>query len=275
MRINKILRCSLLIFVLLIAPVKAGSGNEISAVTKPSADRTLSFVQAGRIARINFREGDSVKVGDVLVQQDDSVEQARLAQLEAESKDKTQILASEAKLAQSRVDLERREAKPKAVTPSELEYARLNLKIAELSLRLAVFQNEQAQRKYEEAKLQIERMALKSPIDGRIEYIEGIDEIETGESVNALDDVVRVVRIDPLWIDVAVPLDQIANLKYGHKALVKFPGPDKMSAEGTVIYIAAVADAGSDTLRVRIQAQNKSSRPAGEHVTVSFPTLNQ
>src|SRR4030042_2391303 len=172
MSMNRIFRNSLMMCVVSIVLEKTGSGNEITAITKPSADVTLSFVQAGRIARINFREGDSVKVGDVLVQQDDSVERARLAQLEAESKDKTQIQASEAKLAQSRVDLDRREGKPKAVTPSELEYARLNLKIAELSLRLAIFQNEQAQRKYEEAKLQIERMSLKSPIDGRIERID-------------------------------------------------------------------------------------------------------
>jgi len=272
MNVNKILIFS---FAICFVPISAGFGNGgIQTITKPSADVTLSFVQAGRIAKINYREGDSVKVGDVLVQQDDSVERVRLAQLEAESKDKTQIQANEAKLAQSRVDVERREGIPKAVPPSEMEYARLNLKIAELSLRLAIFQNEQAQRKYDEAKLQIDRMNLKSPIDGRIEGIE-TETIETGESVNALDDVIRVVRIDPLWIDVPVPLDQTANLRYGHKALVEFPNPKKMSVEGTVIYIAAVADGGSNTLKIRIQVPNKSNRPAGEHVMVTFPTLNK
>ncbi|MBN2181271.1 MAG: efflux RND transporter periplasmic adaptor subunit [Sedimentisphaerales bacterium] len=270
MNINKI-SFSLAICNLVFAPVFASG---ITAFTKPSADVTLSFIQPGRIQKINYRKGDSVKVGDVLVQLDDSVEQVRLAQLEAESKDKTQIEASEAKLAQSRVDLEEREKIPKAVTPLELEYARLNLKIAELTLRMAIFQNEQAQRKYEEAKLQIERMRLKSPIDGKIEAIKGI-EIETGESVNALEDVVRVVRIDPLWIDVEVPLDQTTNLKYGRKAVVEFPDPKSMSIEGTVIYIAAVADAASDTLNVCVQVPNSTNRPAGEHVTVTFPTSSE
>ena len=266
-------RIFIFVFIIFTLPISACFG--IETFTKPSADVTLSFVQAGRIAKISFREGDLVKVGDVLVQQDDSVERVRLEQLEAESKDKTQILASEAKLALSRVDLEEREKIPNVVTSLELEYARLNFKIAELNLRLAIFQNEQAQRKYEEAKLQIDRMNLKSPIDGRIESIEGVEEIETGESVNALEDVIRVVRIDPLWIDVPVPLDQTANLRNGHKAIVEFPAPGKMSIEGTIIYIAAVANAGSDTLRVRIQVPNKTNRPAGEHVTVTFPTSNQ
>ena len=269
-------RTFIFLFIISILPISEGFGNQgIPIFTKPSADVTLSFVQAGRIAKINFREGDLVKVGDVLVQQDDSVERVRLEQLEAESKDKTQIQASEAKLALSQVDLKKREENPKATTSLELEYARLNVKIAELQLRLAIFQNEQAQRKYEEAKLQIERMSLKSPIDGRIESIEGVEEIETGESVNALEDVIRVVRIDPLWIDVPVPLDQTANLRNGHKAIVEFPEPGRMSAEGTIIYIAAVADAGSNTLKVRIQVPNKTNRPAGEQVKVTFSTSNQ
>jgi membrane fusion protein (multidrug efflux system) len=266
------------IYLLLISTllISESFGNEgIPIFTKPSADVTLSFVQAGRIAKINFREGDLVKVGDVLVQQDDSVERVRLEQLEAESKDQTQILASEAKLALSKVDLKKREENPKATTILELEYARLNVKIAELNLRLAIFQNEQAQRTYKEAKLQIERMSLKSPIDGKIEGIKGIEAIETGESVNALEDVIRVVRIDPLWIDVPVPLNQTANLRNGHKALIEFPDPDKMSVEGTIVHIAAVANAGSGTLTVRVQVPNKTNRPAGEEVKITFPNSNQ
>jgi membrane fusion protein (multidrug efflux system) len=263
----------LIICSLLICESSANEG--IPIFTKPSADVTLSFVQAGRIGKINFREGDLVKVGNVLVQQDDSVERIQLEQLEAESKDQTQILASEAKLAQSQVDLKRREENPKATTPSELEYAKLNVRIAELNLRLAMFQNEQAQRKYKEAKLQIDRMNLKSPIDGGIESIKNVEAIETGESVNALEDVIRVVRIDPLWIDVPVPLDQTANLRNSHKALVEFPDPNKMSADGTIIYIAAAANAGSGTLTVRVQVPNKTNRPAGEEVKVTFPNSNQ
>lgn len=268
---NNISRLSGAVFLLLSATVNAAFGNEITAMTKPSADVTLSFVQAGRISKINFREGDTVKVGDVLVQQDNVVELVRLAQLEAESKNNTKIQASELSLAQKRVDLERLEARPKAVTKTELEHAKLALDIAELSLRVAVFEHEQAQRKYEEAKLQIERMSLKSPIDGRIEEIEEEVKIEVGESVNALDDVVRIVRINPLWIDVHVPLNQTANLGYGHTAIVNFLGSEKMSVQGTVIFIGSVADFGSDTLKVRIQVSNKNNRPAGESVTVAFP----
>ena len=111
-------------------------------------------------------------------------------------------------------------------------------------------------------------MKLKSPIDGSIEKVE----VETGESVNALQSVVRVMQIDPLWIDVPVPLADASSLACEGDAEVSFPGTEKMSPKGKIIFIAAVADAGSGTLKVRVEVANNSKRPAGEHVTVLFPS---
>ena len=262
---------SWIICVVVLSTLKAASsGVGIRAVTNPSADITLSYVQPGRIAKVYFKEGEWVKAGQVLIQQDDAVEQIQLAQLQAASEDTTQIQASEASLAQKRVDLIKLEkaAANNAATELEVEYAKLNVTMAELSLQLAKFEHEQAKRKYNEQKAQIEKMRMKSPIDGRIENIH----VETGESINALADVVRVVQIDPLWIDVPVPLIKATTLSYGKTAQVGFPNPNRASLEGKIIYIAAVADAASSTLRVRIEVPNKSNRPAGEHVEIIFPT---
>jgi len=261
---------SWIICVVVLSALKAASSDMgIRAVTNPSADITLSYVQPGRIAKVYFKEGEWVKTEQVLVQQDDAVEQIQLAQLEAASEDTTQIQASDASLAQKRVDLKKLEkaAAQNAATELEVEYAKLNVKMAELSLQLAEFEHEQAKRKYNEVKVQIEKMRLKSPINGRIEKIH----VETGESINALADVVRVVQIDPLWIDVPVPLVKATALGDGKTATVRFPDPNRASLEGRIIYIAAVADAASSTLRVRIEIPNKSNRPAGEHVEVIFP----
>ncbi len=262
---------SWIICVVALSTLQAASSDVgVRAITVPSADITLSYVQPGRVAKVHFKEGEWVKAGQVLIQQDDAVEQIQLAQLEAASEDTTQIQASEASLAQKRVDLKKLEkaAASNAATELEVEYAKLNVKMAELSLKLAEFEHEQAKRKYNEVKTQIEKMSLKSPIDGRIEKIH----VETGESINALADVVQVVRIDPLWIDVPVPLIKATALSYGKTARVRFPNPNMVSIEGRIIYIAAVADAASSTLRVRIEVPNKSNRPAGEHVEIIFPT---
>ncbi len=247
-----------------------GVSTGVRAITRPSADRTLSFVQPGRIAGVPFKEGDLVKAGEVLIRQDDAAEQVQLAQLKAQSEDTTQMRASEASLAQKRVDLEKlqKAAASNAATFLEVEHAKLDVTIAQLSFELAKFEHEQAGRKCEEYRIRVENMQLKSPVDGRIEKVD----IEVGESANALTDVIQVVQIDPLWIDAPVPMAEVIGLKTGATARIQFPesGKTASTAEGRVIFVAAVADAGSGTLRVRIEVPNKTGRPAGEHVLVTF-----
>jgi len=258
----------LICVVFLAGPKTAYCDDGIVAITSPSKDVTLAFVRPGLVAEVKVKEGELVKAGQLLVQQDDAVEQAQLAQLEAQSQDRTQIEAAEAKLAQKEVDLEKFEEAfgRGSATRLEVENARLEVKIAELSLKLAEFQNEQDERKYAEAKIQVEKMRLKSPIAGRIEKIY----IEPGESVDGLGDVVRVVEIDPLWMEVPVPLAQAKTLRPGQVVKVRFPGSDEKLAEGKIIFIATVVDAASDTLTVRVEVANESNRPAGEHVRVIF-----
>jgi RND family efflux transporter MFP subunit len=242
----------------------------IRAITKPSADVAQSFVQPGRIAGVHFKEGDAVKAGQALVQQDDAAEQVLLAQLRAQSEDMTQIRASEASLAQKKVDLQKLEkaAASNAATALEVEHAKLDVTIAQLSLDLARFEHEQAGRKYQEQKIRVENMQLKSPIDGYIEKIE----VEVGESVNTTIEVIRVVQVDPLWIDAPVPLAQAVGLKAGMTARVELAESGKKGSigEGRISFVGAVADAASGTLRVKIEVPNKARRPAGEHVLVSF-----
>lgn len=254
--------------VLLAISGAAHANSAIVAITSPSADVTLSFVQPGRIANVQIKEGDLVKVDQALVKLDDAAEQAQLAQVEAQSKDTTQIEASEASLAQKKIDLKRLEwaASRKAATDLEVEHAKLDVKIAELSLKVAQFEHAQNQRKYTEAKIRVDNMTLKSPIIGRVEKVE----IENGESVNGLEDVVRIVRIDPLWIDVHVPLYEGKTLKPGQTAQIKFPDGDPLTTQGEIIYVSTVADAASTTLRIRIELSNELNRPAGEHVEVQF-----
>jgi HlyD family secretion protein len=240
----------------------------IAAITDPSADVMLSFLGSGRIAEVVVKEGNVVEKGSVLVRQDDSVEQIQLAQLRASSEDTNQILAAEATLAQKKIDLKRLEwaLSRGAATDLEVEHARLDVQIAELSQKVTQFDHEQAVRKYEAAKISIDNLRLKSPVSGRVENVA----TEVGESVNALEDVIRVVRTVPLWIDAAVPLGTAKRCTNGEEVRVNYPDGAGESERGKIIFIATAADAASDTLRVRIEVPNKAKRPSGEHVTVYF-----
>jgi RND family efflux transporter MFP subunit len=259
-----------IVFSLVFLACQAGySQGGIRAITRPSADITLSFVQSGRIAEIVLAEGAKVQAGQVVARLDDAAEQVQLAQLKAQGEDRTQVLASEASLAQKKVDLEKLEvaASRDAATLLEVQHARLAVRIAELSLTLAKLEHEQAKRKYEEQKIRVDNMRLKSPVAGWIEEIY----MEVGESTSALEEAVQVVQIDPLWIDVPVPAADAMGLKDGMEAKVEFPGAGGSSAaKGKVIFVGAVVDAASGTLRVRVEVPNAARRPAGEHVLVTF-----
>jgi RND family efflux transporter MFP subunit len=263
----------------------------IEAITRPSEDRTLSFVSPGEIATMAIEdersgkiikpilaEGDAVKVGQVLARQDTKVEQAEAEQIKATAEDRIRVDAQEAKLKQTEVDLRKFEdaLKRGAATPLEVEHARLEVTIAKLSLDLANFERAQAKRKYEEKVLRIGRMTLRSPIDGVIREIYR----RPGEAVNALEKVIRVVKIDPLWIDVPVPKAQARKLRKGSSAFVDFdppkdgetggaPDPVKR-VKGEIIYVAVEEDAASLTRTIRVRVPNLSHRPAGEHVMVYF-----
>lgn len=214
-------------FLASITLAQTKSDEEITAITVPSADVTLSFVQPGLISKVLIKEGDKVKAEQMLIQQD--------------------LEAAEASLAQKKVDLKRLEwaAERGSATDLEVEHARLNVKMAQIT---------------------VDRMCLKSPIVGTVDKIE----VEVGEAVNGLADVVRVVKTDPLWIDVHVPLAKGRILKPGQVADVKFPGSKKDISQAKIIYVSTVADAASSTLRVRVEVPNKLNRPAGEHVRIIF-----
>lgn len=266
--------CLLVIFpaVLVSFPFYARAENDISAITVPSADVTLSFIQPGRIAELKVGEGDLVSTNQILVRLDDAAEQAQLAQIKAQGEDTTQIDAASASLSQKKIDLEMLEwaAARSSATELEVKHARLDVELADLSLKAARFEHEQNIRKFEEAQMRIDRMSLRSPVSGRVEKVE----TEVGESVNALDKVVRIVRTDPLWIDVPVPLTDGRNLVLNQITEVKFPDSNK-TVKGKIIFKSTVADAASSTLRVRVEVPNQSGRPAGEYVSINFPQVKK
>ncbi len=240
----------------------------IAAITMPSGDVTLSFVQPGLIAEVYVKEGDMVTAEQVLIRQDDAAEQAQLALMREQSRDITQVEAQKASLGQKRSYLEKLEwaAERGSATEMELQDAKLEVEIAEFSLKSAEFEHEQNIRKYEESKIRVENMELKSPISGKVEKVD----VEVGESIDRMAGVVRAVKTDPLWIDVHLPLQKGKTLRLDQEAKVIFQGDPENVAEGKVIFISTVADAASATLRARIEVPNKSYRPAGEHVSVLF-----
>lgn len=256
---------------LVVLSLSSAAAVEVEAITKPNADILLSFVHGGRVGKVLIKEGARVKRGQVLVRQDDQAEQIQFQQLKEKAEDTARIEVIEIELAQKRADLEKMEwaHHDGAATDWEIEHARLEVNTAELSRRMAIFERKQAGLQRDEMWARIKQLTLYSPISGQVEEVV----IEAGEAAEPLSPVVRVVRVDPLWIDVQVPLELAQQLTKEQSIEVVFSAGIISREErigGHIQNIAAVADAASDTLRVRVEIPNPSRRPAGERVQVLF-----
>jgi len=246
-------------------PVPAAAAG-IESITMPQADIFLGFVTGGLVGEILVREGDRVRKGALLARLNDAAERIELERLTALAEDTTRLEAAEADLEQKRADLKKLQlaSEQGAATRLEVEHATLAVTTAELQVRMEKFQRLQHLQNRDGLKSKLERMQIVSPVSGSVEEIK----IEPGESVEPLVPVIRVVQNDPLWIDVPVPLAQARELKVGARVKVSFPEAGSEPAQGRVIYVASVADAASDTRRVRVAVPNPQRRMAGERVLV-------
>ncbi|MDX2451630.1 efflux RND transporter periplasmic adaptor subunit [Desulfosarcina sp.] len=241
----------------------------LQGITAPNADITLSFVVAGRVSDVQVEPGTTVEKDQLLVHLYDEPEKIQCKQLKMLSEDRTKINAAKAELAQKQVDLKKLEqARAKgAASVWEVEHLFLNVRIAELSLQSAILEQQQYRQRYDHASSQLVRMRLAAPIAGLVEEVN----VEVGESIGTLGPVIRIVQNDPLWIDVPVPMAQALNLTVDQDVWITFPGAtDEATPNGRIINISAVADAASETLRIRIEVPNPLKRPAGERVAVAF-----
>lgn len=238
----------------------------VASITMPQADIFLGFVSGGLVGEVLVKEGDRVKKGALLANLNDTVEQLELARLTAMAEDTTRLRAAAADLAQKRADLKKLQLARDfgATTDMEIEHAILAVTTAELQVRMEEFQQLQHQQNRDVLQARLDRMRIVSSVSGGVEEIK----IEAGESVEALAPVIRVVQNDPLWVDVPVPLADARELKLGGHVKVFFPDAPQKPVQGRIIYVATVADAASDTLRIRVEIPNPKRRMAGERVFV-------
>jgi RND family efflux transporter MFP subunit len=240
---------------------------DVEAITKPSADISLSFVQHGKVDKVTIREGGHVSVGDLLASLEGQVEMVQYQLLAAKANDTTIIKIGQAELLQKKEDLLKMEEAYRngAVTDWEVDHARLGVETALLEVELAEFEHAQDQLKHKEFKTALNNLHIRSPVKGIVEEVK----IEKGESIQALAPIIRIVDIEDLLIDIAVPLSRAKSLGVNQKAVIKFA--DGEEVQGKIDHIASVADSAANTLRINVLAPNPGKRPAGERVTVSFP----
>lgn len=243
------------------APVAAAAG--YAGVSRPSGDVTLSFIRPGRVREMAVKEGEVVKAGQVVAQQDDVEEQAQLAVDKADAEDETEINVNIALRDQDKINFERVNAT--GAGQSEKDDARVKVTVDEARILFAQHKQKTARMKVQATEAVLSKLKVVSPIDGVVaETARKVGEVADGQNMK----VMRVIQVDPLWVEAPVKILEARKLKNGDAAQVVFM--DEKVRVGRVSFISPIGDSGSETINVRVEVPNPEKIQPGENVRVTF-----
>jgi RND family efflux transporter MFP subunit len=244
------------------------------AVSRPSHDALMGFSVPTVIKEILVNGGREVKEGELMVRGDD-LEEVALQKLQQERvRRPLAVEAAQAEMELAKVEYERlRDILSRGGSgPQEVERARLTYEVRKIALASAESQQKQEEIQLERIEARVDRHRLKAPFDGVVDRVE----TDLGQAVSENEKIVRVVAVDPLWIDVHAPTDNDTTLllQPGDRAwvLCDVGGQGRLET-GKVIEVAPTADPASRTRRVRVEMPNPkgpSRLLAGEPVWVRF-----
>jgi len=182
---------------------------------------------SGRVAQIRFIEGQRVRRGDALIQLDDSVPRAELAQAEAQ-------LA----LARSNFDRTRDLAKQGFVSESAQDQTASALKVQDAAKVLA--------------QTKLEKSTIRAPFDGVV----GVRLVAIGDYVKEGQDLVPIQDTATVKAEFRVPERYLAQLKAGQRVDVDSDALAQRRFNARVDFVDPRVDANARSVLVRARVAN-------------------
>lgn len=185
---------------------------------------TLKPETAGRVSRIAFADGSTVRRGQLLVQLDDTLQRAELSQAQAQ-------------LSIARANLKRNEEllAQNFVAARVVDESRAALQVAEAQVDLA------------QARLQ--RMRITAPFDGTL----GLRSINLGQYVKDGDELVNLEDTSKLTVDFRLPERYQNRLAPGQGVQVQLDALPGKRYDARVIAIDPLLDANGRSISVRAE----------------------
>jgi membrane fusion protein, multidrug efflux system len=198
---------------------------------EPVRGVTLSADLAGVVDRIEFDSGSRVSAGQTLVVLDTRQERAQLASARAALQ-----------LAKTSLDRARTLIATQAIAQADFDQVDAQYRMAEAQVQ--------------EIEATIERKTIRAPFSG----VAGIRQVNLGEYLNSGAPVVPLMSPNPIYIDFAVPQQQLASLRVGATVHANVDNDTREIATGRVTAVNPVVD--DDTRNVQVQATFRN--PKGE-----------
>lgn len=241
----------------------------IKAVTRPSRDAIMGFSAATRVMELLVAGGQSVTRGQLLIRGDDAEDGIVVKLQELRARTDLPVLKAKKTAELAKLEYERyKEAQAKgSASPTEVDRARVSWEGAEIDVGQAEVTQQQEVVQVDRLKARVDKLRIVAPFDGVVDQIS----VDVGQTVSESDKIVRVVNVNPLWIDVPVPTGKTLDLQPDSKCWVLMDLPGQSSVRlGKVIEVSAVADAASGTRRVRVALPNPGKTVAGVTAYVRF-----
>src|SRR5437016_5948193 len=125
----------------------SAGGSIITGITQPSVHAKLGLNQVGVVKTLPITEGQQIKKGDLLLQQDDGQEQAALEALDLEANSDVKIEAGKADLKMKQIQLQRyKDLQAKGSSnPSEVEEAEVKVVYAAAQVKVDELEQQENQ----------------------------------------------------------------------------------------------------------------------------------
>lgn len=252
------------------APAETESDSETSldCVINPSVIADLGSGVPGILDRVLVDRADHVEAGQVVAELDSGVELASrdLARVRADKDTEIDLRRVNAAFGARQNERTRDLFERKVISTNDMDERKTEAQLASIQLRQAVDNKEIAQLELERAEQVLKRRTIKSPIAGVV-----MERFKTiGEYVDE-QPVLRIAQLNPLHVEVFVPVERLGEIRPGMQAEVWSDAVKETHWLAKVSRVDLVADIASGTYGVRLVLPNPDYRvPAGLRCRLSF-----
>lgn len=251
-----------------VGGVQADDLAGFDCLIEPQTVVEVSTREEGILQELLVSRGDMVKEGQPIARLNRDVEKATVDLSKARAELKAEIQELEETLAFARRESKRIDqlSSAKAISFTEKDKATTDATRAQLRLQQALERRTIAGLELERARRLLENRTVRSPVEGVV--VERM--MSPGESAENRP-IVKIAKIDPLNVEIIVPVDYFGAIGVAMQAEVTPRYPSASVQTATVTVVDRVVDAASDTFGVRLLLPNPSFEiPGGVRCGIRF-----
>ena len=261
----------LILTAVLSAAGSARAQSEYDCMIEAKQNVEIRSPVEAMIESVRVKRGDAVTKGQILVTLESGPERAAFALATSRAKAVGEIRAAEARVDITQKKLKRAEelVKQNFVSANARDEAEAEHKLASEELRRAKENQQIAQHEAKRAGEVLAMRTIRSPFTGVV--VEVL--LKPGEfgAISFKDPILKLAEIDPLHVEVILPIREYGKVKPKQRASVMPEQPVGGRYDTTVKIVDKVVDAASGTFGVRLELPNKDfALPAGVRCKVQF-----